>query len=157
MFVISYLPLTPFFGLHQIFPMFPHSHLIYFIMLLPLSGGSDGKESTCSVGDQGSIPALGRSPGEGSGHSLKYSGLENSMDCIVHRVAKSWTQLSNFHFLAGLEVRQLLPSFNDYLVIEMLTFYCNLNYKTNHCLSTSKYCKNFTTNPIVSFYLISTL
>ena len=50
------------------------------------------------MGDLGSIPALGRSPGEKNGHSLQYSGLENSMDCIVHRVAKSQTQLSDFHF-----------------------------------------------------------
>ena len=41
---------------------------------------------------------MGRSPGEGNGYPLKYSGLENSMDCIVQRVAKSQTQLSNFHF-----------------------------------------------------------
>ena len=51
------------------------------------------KESTCNVGDLGSIPGLGRSPGEGSG-----SGLENSMDCIVHGVTKSQTGLSDFHF-----------------------------------------------------------
>ena len=43
-------------------------------------GGSDGKESTCSVGDLGSIPGLGRSPGEGKGYPIQYSGLENSMD-----------------------------------------------------------------------------
>ena len=42
--------------------------------------GSVGKESTCSVGDLGSIPGLGRSPGEGKGYPLQYSGLENSMD-----------------------------------------------------------------------------
>ena len=52
-------------------------------------GGSDGKESTCNVGDLGSIPGLGRSPGEGKGYPLQYSGLENSMDCIIHRVTKS--------------------------------------------------------------------
>ena len=45
-----------------------------------------------------SIPELGRSPGEGKGYPLQYSGLENSMDRIVHGVAKSWTQLSDFHF-----------------------------------------------------------
>ena len=56
------------------------------------------KESTCNVGDRGPIPGLGRSPGEGKGYPLQYSGLENSMDCIVHGVAKSQTQLSNFHF-----------------------------------------------------------
>ena len=44
------------------------------------------------------IPGLGRSPGEGKGYPLQYSGLENSVDCIVHRVAKSWRQLSDFHF-----------------------------------------------------------
>ena len=61
-------------------------------------GGSDGKESACSVGDLGLIPGLGRSPGEGKGYPLQHSGLENSMDRIVHGVAKSQTQLSNFNF-----------------------------------------------------------
>ena len=51
--------------------------------------GSAGKESTCNAGDLGSIPGLGRSPGEGKGYPFQYSGLENSMDCIVvHGVAK---------------------------------------------------------------------
>ena len=59
--------------------------------------GSAGKESACSVGDPGSIPGLGRSPGEGKGYPLQYSGLENAMDCIVHGVVKSWTRLSDFH------------------------------------------------------------
>ena len=56
------------------------------------------KESACSAGDPGSIPGLGRSLGEGTGYPLQYSGLENSMDSIVHGVAKSWTWLSDFHF-----------------------------------------------------------
>jgi len=60
--------------------------------------GTAGKESTCNVGDLGSIPGLGRSSGEGKGYSLQYSGLENSMDSIVCGVTKSWTQLSEFHF-----------------------------------------------------------
>ena len=51
-------------------------------------GGSAGKESTCNVGDLGLIPGLGRSPGEGNSYSLQYSGLENSMDCIVPGVAE---------------------------------------------------------------------
>ena len=51
-------------------------------------GGSVGKESACNVRDLGSIPGLGRSPGEGKGYPLPYSGLENSMDCIVHGVAE---------------------------------------------------------------------
>ena len=58
---------------------------------------SAGKESTCNVGDLGSIPGLGRSPGEGNGYPLQYSGPENSMDRIVHRDAKCQTWLSNFH------------------------------------------------------------
>ena len=58
--------------------------------------GSAGKESACSVGDLGSIPRLWRSPGEGKDYPLQYSGLEDSKDCRVHEVAKSWTQLSNF-------------------------------------------------------------
>ena len=53
--------------------------------------GKAGKESTCNVGDLGLIPGLGRSPGEGKGYPLQYSGLENSMDCIVHGVSKSRT------------------------------------------------------------------
>ena len=60
--------------------------------------GSAGKESACNAGDLGLIPGLGRSPGEGKGYTLQYSGPENSMDCIVHGVAKSRTRLSNFHF-----------------------------------------------------------
>ena len=60
---------------------------------------SVGRESTCNVVDLGLIPGLGRSPGEGKGYPLQYSGLENPMDFIVHGVAKSHTRLSNFHFL----------------------------------------------------------
>ena len=52
--------------------------------------GSAGKESACNVGDLGLIPGLGRSSGEGKGYPLQYSGLENSMDYIVHGVTKSW-------------------------------------------------------------------
>ena len=65
---------------------------------LGFPGGSDGRESACSVGHLGSIPGLGRSPGEGKGYPLHYSGLENSMDYIVHGVTKSRTRLSDFHF-----------------------------------------------------------
>ena len=64
---------------------------------------STGKESTCSVGDLGLIPALGRSPGEGNSYPLWYSGLENSMDrgawkSTVHGIIKSWIQLRDFDF-----------------------------------------------------------
>ena len=60
--------------------------------------GSACKNSTCNAGDLGSIPRLGRSPGEGKGYPLWYSGLENSMDYVVHGVTKSRTWLQDFHF-----------------------------------------------------------
>ena len=58
--------------------------------------GSDNKASACNAGDPGSIPGSGRSPGDGDGDPLQYSGLENPMDggawwAIVHGVAKNWT------------------------------------------------------------------
>ena len=56
--------------------------------------GSAGKESASNAGDLDSVPGLGRSPREGKGYLLQYSGLENSMDYTVHGVAKSWTRLS---------------------------------------------------------------
>ena len=74
-------------------------------VFLDLLCDSAGKKSACNVGDLGSIPGLGRSPGKAKGYPLQYSGLENSMDCIVYGVAKSQTQLSdsllhslNIHF-----------------------------------------------------------
>ena len=72
-------------------------------VLLGFPGGSDGQEPACSAGDPGSNPGLGRSLGEGNSYPLQYSGLENSMDrgawqATVHRVTKSLTQLSHFHF-----------------------------------------------------------
>ena len=60
--------------------------------------GSAGKESACNAGDLGSTPGLGRSSGEGKGYPFQYRILENSMECIVHGVTKSWTRLSDFHF-----------------------------------------------------------
>ena len=69
-----------------------------FMPHMGFSDGSNGKESACNAGDVCSIPGLGRSLGEGKGYPLQYSGLENSMDCIVHGVAKNWTRLSDFHF-----------------------------------------------------------
>ena len=70
---------------------------------LVFPGGSDGKESACNAGDAGSVPGLGRSPGEWNGYPLQYSYLKNSMDrgawqATVHGVAKSRTRLSDFHF-----------------------------------------------------------
>ena len=74
--------------------------------------GSAGKESICNAGDFGLIPGLGRSPKEEKGYPLQYSGLENSMDHIVHGVVKSWTQLSNIHF-----------HFTSYIYIQCIHIY----------------------------------
>ena len=65
-------------------------------VFMGLLGGSDSKESACNVGDLGLIPGLGRSPGGGKGYPFQHSGLENSMDCIVHGVTKSQTGLRYF-------------------------------------------------------------
>ena len=66
-------------------------------MFLGFPCGSVGKESACNAGDLGLIPELGRCPGEGNGYPLQYSGLKNYMGCIVHGVAKSQIQQSDFH------------------------------------------------------------
>ena len=63
-----------------------------------LPDSSVGKEFTCNAGDPILIPGLGRYPGEGKDYPLQYFGLENSMDYIVHGVARSRTPLSYFHF-----------------------------------------------------------
>ena len=68
------------------------------VTMFPCS--SVGKESACSAGHLGSIPGLGRSPGEGNGNPFQYPCLENLMDrgawrAAVHGVANSWAQLSN--------------------------------------------------------------
>ena len=75
-----------------------NSNLLSFCALFEFTGGTADKESTCNVGDLGSIPGLGRSPGEEKGYPLQHSDLEKSMDCIVLGVPKSRTWLSNFHF-----------------------------------------------------------
>ena len=72
------------------------------------------KESTCNVGDLGSIPGLGRSPGEGNNDPFQYAGLENSMGCIRshgHEVVKSWTRLRDFHFTGILGLQMIGPKF----------------------------------------------
>ena len=62
---------------------------MYVFVCMGFPFGSAGKESACSVGHLGSVPGLGRFPGEASGYPLQYVGLENFMYCIVHGVAKS--------------------------------------------------------------------
>ena len=66
------------------------------------SGGSVGKDSACNVGDLGSVPESGRSPGEGNGNPLQYLCLENPMDRgawwpTVHGVTKTWTEQTDSH------------------------------------------------------------
>ena len=72
---------------------------------MPGFPSSDSKESAFNTGDPGSVPQLGRSPGEGNGNPLQYCCQETSMDrgvwrAIIHGVTKSWTWLSDFHFHA---------------------------------------------------------
>ena len=84
--------------------------LLGHMVTLGFPDGSAGKESTCNVGELGLIPGLGRFSGEGKGYPLRYSCLENSMDCIVHGVTKSLIQLSNFpfHFFHGNSMLNIL-------------------------------------------------
>ena len=77
--------------------------MVYTDLPMDFPGGSEGRTSAYNVGDSGSIPGLGRSPGEGHGNPLYYSCLENPMDgeawwAAVHGVAKSQTRLSGFTF-----------------------------------------------------------
>ena len=77
------------------------------------SCGSAGKESAWNVGDLGSIPGLGGSPGEGKGYLLQYSGQENSMDCIVHGVTESdttehFTFMSNWGLIPTIQASQVV-------------------------------------------------
>ena len=72
--------------------------------------GIAGKESACNSGDMGLIPGLGRSPEERKGYPLQLSGLENSMDCIVHGGTKNRTRLSSFHFIIVTTGQQFISS-----------------------------------------------
>ena len=96
------------------------ANMCWLVLYMGFPGSSAGKESACNVGDLGSIPGLGRSPGEGKGYrkatdssilagdSMGYSPFPG----IVHGVIKSWTRLSDFHWLTGLSlcVRDPLPA-----------------------------------------------
>ena len=71
------------------------------------------------MGDLGSIPGMGRFPGEGKGHPFQDSGLENSMECIVHGVAKSQTRLSDFHSLENITLNELSEK-DKYCMISLI-------------------------------------
>ena len=80
--------------------LFQKLKLIIQINIFGLFSGSDGKEFACSAEDLGSIPGVGRSPGEGNSYLFQYSCLENPMNrgawwATIHGVTKIWTQLSD--------------------------------------------------------------
>ena len=117
-------------------------------------GGSDSKESACNAGDLGSVPELGRSPGEGKGYPLQYSGLEDSMGCIVHGITKSQTQLSNFHFVLSTSyLGDILGIYIQYYLGSLLllfnhssclnSFVTPWNVACQACLSTGFYRHRF--------------
>ena len=114
--------------------------------LLGFPCGSAGKESTCSEGDLGSIPRLGRTPREGRGYTRQYSDLENSMDCIVHGVTESdTTERLSLHFSSFLLFHEhfyhlhtsysslLLPSFIYFLLLIALLRYNLYAIEFTHC------------------------
>ena len=78
--------------------------------MLGFPRGSASKESTCNVRDLGPIPGLGRSPEEGNSYPLQYSGLVNSMDCIVHGVAESDTTDFHFHYTQSAQFSSVVQS-----------------------------------------------
>ena len=109
--------------------------------ILGFPGGSEGKASACNVGDLGSIPGSGRSPGEGNGNPLQDSCLENPMDrgvwwATVHRVAKSRTRLSDFTSLQWTYYSKILYSshqhFKNYSVFKakITGLYCSITNRT---------------------------
>ena len=75
-----------------------------------INNSSVGKESACNAGDPGSIPGWGSSAGEGIGYPLQCSGLENSMDYIVHGVAKNQTLLSDLRFINNIWRNEWQPT-----------------------------------------------
>ena len=95
---------------------------------------------SCNARDQGSIPGLGRSPGERNSYPLQYSGLENSTDCMVHGVTKSRTQLRNFHFTSrdGDHTSYLVANLFQWL----LRKHCHLVVYWDYCRQNEKKKKN---------------
>ena len=98
-----------------------NSNSAYLSSWMDFPCGSAGKESARNAGNLGSVPGLGRSPGEGKDYSLKCSGLENFMDCVVHGIAKSQTQLSNFH--------------SSWMLNELICLYLEYYLKSGSCVN----------------------
>ena len=103
----------------------------YFTYIYSCSCGSAAKESTYNTGDLGLIPGLGRSPGEGKGYPHQYSGLENSMDCIVNWVAKrvtftslhNWTTFTSLSSSCSKKVYSLSILYSEFLPRRIFFFY----------------------------------
>ena len=128
----------------------------FFFSCLPIQfgsfpGGLDGKASAYNAEDLGSIPGLGKSPGEGNGTPLQYSCLENPMDgaawqATVHDVAKSWTRLSDFTFTFTFPFRSpqwieqsflcYIVGFHQSSIINQRCIYVSSNLPI-HCISSS--------------------
>ena len=92
-----------------------HLYAFFFSLTLTFQGsscGSAGKESACNAGHLGSIPELRRFPGEAKDNPLWYSGLENSMDCIVHGAAKSRTR-QQLSLLLVTQMVKSLPAMSE--------------------------------------------
>ena len=109
-FAFEFFPSAPAFEIHSCFCVHQKCVPLFIFNLFGCTaqfpGGSDGKESACNIGDQGSVLGLGRSPGEGLGYPLQCSCLRNPMDrgtqrAAVHGFTKSWTWLSNFTSLTS--------------------------------------------------------
>ena len=103
---------------------------IYVYTCVGFPGGSEGKGSAYNVGDLGSIPGSGRSPGEGNGNPLQYSWLENPTDgeawqATVHGVAKSWTQPSNFTFTFASYLYSVIDMFM-YILLTYINAHTNI-------------------------------
>ena len=104
-----------------------HKHSIYFTQNY-FPGGLDGKASAYNVEDPGSIPGLGRSPGERNGNPFQYSCLENPMDggawqAIVHGVTKSQTRLSDFTFTQNTDLLHIHYTYT-YILHVFYMFVC---------------------------------
>ena len=106
------------------------------LMKIYFPGGSEGETSACNAGDPGSIPRLGRSPGEGNGYLLQYSGLENSMDRGAWQETHMFNMLSNIWKLMYLTISTQIThwtcSFVDFYFLQ------NINYNMKLCLSYKK-------------------